>query len=48
MRHKYLVTFYSFGRVSHFVCTRTYKSVIKFALKHVFKKGIFTIKRLDK
>lgn len=48
MKHKYLVTFYSMSRVSHFVCTRTFKSVVKFALKKLFKKGVFTIKRLDK
>lgn len=48
MKHKYLVTFYSFSKTSHFVCTRTFKSVVKFAFKNLLNKGVFTIKRLDK
>lgn len=47
MKHKYLVTFYKYNRVSKFICTRTYSSVVKFALKNWLKKGLFTIKRLD-
>ena len=47
-RHKYLVTFYRYNRISHYICTRTYRSVLMFALKLLFKKGLFTIKRLSK
>lgn len=47
-KHKYIVTFYKYSRIKTFVCTRTHKSVIKFALKKFFTHGLFTIKRLDK
>lgn len=48
-KHKYLVSFYRFNRTYRMVCTRTRKSVIKFALSKFLKgKGVFTIKRLDK
>lgn len=48
MKHKYLVSFYSRNRKHVYVCTRTFNSVLKFAVKNMFNRGLFTIKRLDK
>lgn len=47
-KHKYLITFYKIGKISKRVYTRTYINSVKYAIKHMFKFGIFTIKRLDK
>lgn len=46
-KYKYVVLFYSFGRIHKFVCTRTPKSVFKFALRNMFKYGIFLIRKLN-
>lgn len=46
-RHKYEVKFYKPSRVSRFICTRTYNSVLIFAVKRFLKGyGLFTINRL--
>ena len=46
-KHKYLVTFCKRNRVTKRVCTRTYIDCVKFAIKHMFKFGIFKIKRIN-
>ena len=45
-KHKYLVTFYRKNRITPKICTRTWFSTLKFALKHMQRFGWFTIKRL--
>lgn len=45
-KHKYLVTFHKRKRTTKRVCTRTFVSCVRFALKNMFKYGVFTIKKL--
>ena len=47
---KYSVTFYMFTRIECIICTRSYKSTLKYAFKYMWRRkrfGVFKIKRLQ-